>query len=158
MYLRTLLVPVDFSLRSRQALRYSVGLARASGAALHVLHVVPAPSAAHLRLDAVLGRPMPHASEVARAEAERRLAELIEVIPAAGVTLERSIEAGSDAAATIVRVAVELPADLIVIGTHARTGVAEWMLGSVAHRVIGCAPCPVVTLRGDEVHPTHPSL
>jgi nucleotide-binding universal stress UspA family protein len=41
------------------------------------------------------------------------------------------------------------------MGTHARTGMVEWALGSIAHKVQTCAPCPVITLRGDEP-PAHP--
>jgi nucleotide-binding universal stress UspA family protein len=48
----------------------------------------------------------------------------------------------------IVREARKRRADLIVIGTHGRTGVARFFLGSVAARVTATAPCPVLTVRG----------
>ena len=155
--MKTLLVPIDFSLRSRQALRYAVELARGREASIVVLHVLPPPSSLQLHVDAYLGRPMPRLSEEARLEAETRLGALIGSVETEGVAVDRAVEPG-EPAATIVRMAVELGCDLIVIGTHARIGMKEWVLGSIAHRVITCAPCPVVTLRGDEPHAPHVPL
>ena len=149
MFIRHILVATDFSDRSRAALRYAVGLARELGAGIDVLHVIAPPRKSELIMDAYLGRPMPRVDPGLVAEAERRLERFVHEVPHEGVKLGRLVEPG-DPAATIVRMATELPADLIVIGTHARTGVAELMLGSVAHRVITVASCPVVTLRGDE--------
>ena len=48
----------------------------------------------------------------------------------------------------IARAAKSKKADLIVIGTHGRTGLAKFFLGSVASRVVAAAPCPVLTVRG----------
>jgi nucleotide-binding universal stress UspA family protein len=55
------------------------------------------------------------------------------------------VEVG-DPAATVVRLAAELPADLVVVATRGHRGAAELLLGSVAHRIITTARCPVVTL------------
>jgi nucleotide-binding universal stress UspA family protein len=82
------------------------------------------------------------------ATAERRLRSLAGQ-PRGGVRLRTMVEFGV-VADVIVRVAGELPSDLIVMATHARTGAAELVLGSVAHRIVVRAPCPVVTLRGEE--------
>jgi nucleotide-binding universal stress UspA family protein len=54
------------------------------------------------------------------------------------------------AAATIVDYAAEAAIDVIVIGTHGRSGVARFFLGSVAERVVRTAPCPVLTVRHPE--------
>lgn len=149
MFIRHVLVATDFSERSQAALHYAVGLARALSADLDFLHVVPAPPKSEMVIDAYLGRALPAVSEDIIAEAYRSLDKLLSRVPHDGVRVKRLVEPG-DAAATIVRMASELPSDLIVIGTHARIGLVEMVLGSVAHRVVTCAPCPVVTLRGDE--------
>ncbi len=52
------------------------------------------------------------------------------------------------AAEQIVRAAKSVHADVIVMGTHGRTGLAKAVLGSIAGRVIATAPCPVLTVRG----------
>ena len=148
MRLRRLLVPADFTWRSRSALTYAVAIAGPS-ASIDVLHVAPAPSVARVVLDAYLDWPLPSPSAAARAHAEEQLDLFLSSSGSLRTRLRGMVEFG-DPAATIVRVAVERRANLIVIGTHARTGLAEALLGSVAHRVITCAPCPVLTLRGVE--------
>jgi nucleotide-binding universal stress UspA family protein len=149
MPIRHILVATDFSDRANVALRYAIDLARVVGAEVDLLHVVTPPRRAALVIDAHLGRPMPQVDGEVVEHAERSLRDLIASTPHQGVTLRRLVEPG-DPAATTVRMATELPSDLIVIGTHGRIGVSELVLGSVAHRVVTCAPCPVVTLRGDE--------
>jgi hypothetical protein len=52
-----------------------------------------------------------------------------------------------DPASAILRVTQELPADLIVMGTHGRTGLGRLLMGSVAEQVVRKAPCPVVTVK-----------
>jgi nucleotide-binding universal stress UspA family protein len=103
----------------------------------------------HVAVDAYLGLPLPSTSLEARLEAEQRLASFAAALGAGAGEAAILIESG-DAAATIARIAAELPAQLIVIGTRAHIGLGELLLGSVAHRLMTCAPCPVVTLRGDE--------
>jgi len=147
MFIRHILVATDFSPRSRAALRYAVGLARALSAQLDLIHVLPAPPRSEMVVDAYLERSFP--GVVGVPEAEHRLRDLIACVPHEGMRVNTLVEAG-DPAATIVRMATELPSDLIAMGTHARTGLSELVLGSVAHRVITCAPCPVLVLRGDE--------
>jgi nucleotide-binding universal stress UspA family protein len=148
--MRTILVPVDFTLRSRQAVRYAQSIARASGAELVLLHVLPAPGTMHLAVDAYLGLPIPRTSLELQLATEHRLARFAAALVESSGSSRCLVESGSPAA-TIVRVASELAADLVVIGTRAHRGVAGLVLGSVAHEVMTCAPCPVVTLRGDEV-------
>lgn len=144
--MRRILVPVDFSPRSRRALDYARRIAAHTGAALDVLHVVPGPSQAQAALDGYLGRPLPHASPAAL-EAARAALERFVAAAAPRVDERLLVEAG-DAAAVIVRTAVQLGSELVVIGTRGHRGIAEVLRGSVAHKVITCAPCPVTTLRG----------
>jgi nucleotide-binding universal stress UspA family protein len=150
MFIRRVLVPVAFSPRARAALDYGCRLAELTDATVDALHVVPPPNAARVALDAYLGRPIPHASTLDVLLAHERLHDLMGACERRGIVPVLHVEAG-DVAATIVRVAVELPADVVVMTTRGPGGVAERLLGTVAHRVITCAPCPVVTLAGDAV-------
>jgi nucleotide-binding universal stress UspA family protein len=149
MNLQRILIPVDFSIRARVALRYAVDLARSTGAAIDVLHVLPAPPSLMVAVDAYLGLPMPHAPSTAREQADAQLSTLISSIDCAGISVHVLVEEG-DPAATIVQIASEGPYDLIVLGTHGRIGLADLMRGSVAKRLITCAPCPVVTMRATD--------
>jgi nucleotide-binding universal stress UspA family protein len=130
MFLHRILVPTDFSWRSRRALAWALE-ACDRRSIIDVVHAAP------------LARPW-RPGDDGDAEEQLRL-----FVAQSHGRAEPLLEHG-DPATIIVRTAVERGADLIVIGTHARTGVAETLLGSVAHQVITCAPCPVVTLRGNE--------
>jgi nucleotide-binding universal stress UspA family protein len=149
MRIQRILVPTDFSSRARLALRHAIELAQEPAAAIDVVHVLAPPSSVYVAVDAYLGLRLPQVPDAVRAQADEQLSLLVSSLPAGRAQIERLIEVG-DPAAVIVRLAVERRADLIVIGTRARQGLAEALLGSVAHRVIGCAPCPVLTLRGSE--------
>ena len=108
----------------------------------------------------VLAPPMPIAGEgyippnvyedleaSAQRYAEKRLATLKDKAKTAGVRASTVIREGV-ADEQIVRAARAKKADVIVIGTHGRTGLAKLFLGSVASRVVTAAPCPVLTVRG----------
>jgi nucleotide-binding universal stress UspA family protein len=136
--LHTLLHPTDFSDRSEFGFGLACSLARDYGARLVVLHVASAPTV-------VYGEGIvPPDPEDFLAEAKESLDQI--EAPAEGVQLERRLEEG-DPAAEIVRVAKEIGADLIVMGTHGRTGLGRLLMGSVAERVLRQAPCPVLTVR-----------
>jgi nucleotide-binding universal stress UspA family protein len=150
MQVTRMLVPVDFSARSRAALRYAVEMARTTCAEIEVLHVVHPPNALHVAFDAYVGRPLPHASAVEVADAREQMDNLVSSVDHEGVSVHQRVEAG-DPAATIARIAAEGAHDLILLGTHGRIGLAELVYGSVAKRLITCAPCPVVTLRAAPV-------
>jgi universal stress protein A len=150
MLLKRILVPVDFSGRSHAALVFAVGLAREHRAEIDVVHVLPGPSGLAVVVDAYSGRPMPHLSAGERVDASERMASLLASVEHEGVTLHQKIEQG-DPAATIVRLASEDGDDLIVLGTHGRVGLVDLIMGSVAKRLLSCAPCPMVTLRDPEV-------
>jgi universal stress protein A len=148
---RKILVPVDFSPRSRAAVSYAVDLARVTHADVDVLHVVPPPSRTVLRAEAVIGVALSHASPEAYAHAEEQLEALISTVEHAGCGVRARVEEG-DPAATTVQIATDDGHDLVVMGTHGRTGLAGVVLGSVAQSVINCAPCPVLTFRGRDPH------
>lgn len=83
-----------------------------------------------------------------RAAALRHLERLAARAKRAGVRVSRRLVEGAPVAEQIVRAARALRADVIVMGTHGRTGVARAVLGSVASRVVATASCPVLTVRG----------
>lgn len=158
-----LLVPTDFSDPARHALQYALKEATLHQARVTLLHVLPprtttevyylshAPEPPPLgSLDAVGGletQVPPDPAAVLRDFNEETLARLRELIPDSfHGTVEAEIATGH-AADTIVRVAQERNADLIVMGTRGRTGLQHVVLGSVAERVVRLAPCPVLTVR-----------
>ena len=136
--IHTVLHPTDFSDRSRNALLLACALANDYGARLIVLHVAwTAPL--------VSGEGMlPTDPDLIRRAAMEELERL--EVPAAGGAFVRRFEEG-DAVAAILRVAQEVPADLIVMGTHGRTGLGRLLMGSVAEQVVRKAPCPVLTVK-----------
>jgi nucleotide-binding universal stress UspA family protein len=120
--MQTVLFATDFSEASEPAGRVAVEIARSFGARLCVVHVVP---------------PVTDASVAAeRVAATAR---------ALGVKVDTVLLSGR-AAAELVAYARDKRADLIVIGTHGRTGVSRVLLGSVAEHVVRAAPCPVLTV------------
>lgn len=139
------LVPVDYSERSRAALRYAIELARPIGAQLDVLHVIPPVSRTRLRTDALFGRPLTRVPEEELEAARAKLRAFVAEVPHEGCELRTIVETG-DPAATVVQLASEQPYALVVIATHGRRGLSEVLLGSVAHALLGTAPCPVLTL------------
>jgi nucleotide-binding universal stress UspA family protein len=143
--LNRILVPVDFSEFSRHALRYGCALAEKFGAELHLLHVVepyypPVPEAGFM-----LGERDEYLSAL-KAAAERELTGLPGASQAQGIRMVRSVVAGPPFV-EIVRYAREHAMDLIVVGSHGRSGLAHVLMGSVAERVVRKAGCPVLTVR-----------
>lgn len=143
---KVLLVPTDFSEHSRKGLWMARDVAQACGARLVLLHVVvealPAllPDVAGFRYD-----------DIIQTLGKRALENLPEFFPEAergGVPVEFRTEFGLPHA-EIARVAEELPADLVVITTHGRTGALHLLIGSVAEKVIRRCPCPVLVVRND---------
>jgi nucleotide-binding universal stress UspA family protein len=132
--IRRILYPTDFTPFSAQAYFHAVTLAEAHGAALTILHVLvpshPAPEAA--------GDPDP------RAYWKRRLEEVRPADPRVPV---QHLLLDGDPAAAIVEHACTAGTDLIVMGTHGRTGLERLLLGSVAEKVIREAPCSVLVVK-----------
>lgn len=139
---KTIVVPTDFSPASERAIMHARELAERFGASVLLLHVVEDPYAAAAWSEAFLA--MPDIREPLRQEALKRLEEAASAFAGLPTTMEAVV---GTPAATIVKAAADRSADLIVMGTHGRSGVAHLLLGSVAERVIRLAPCPVLTVR-----------
>ncbi len=139
--IKTIVHPTDFSERSAPAFQTACSLARDYGARLILMHVTTVPDLAYSGYGAP-GAPL--LVEEYLGEARQQLERLhpAEAVPA----VERWLEEG-DPAREIIRVAGEAHADLIVMGTHGRTGLLDRLMGSVAEQVVRRAPCPVVTVK-----------
>ncbi len=144
-----ILVPVDFSDCSLNALEYAALVARRTKASLRVLHVL---EPVCYGLDFTLS----HASqrEAARARMTERLADLVAALQGGGVTAEQELRGGlpSD---SILEAAEGAKADLIVMGTHGRRGLSHAFWGSVAESVLRKSARPVLAVRSPQFHPGH---
>lgn len=137
-----ILVPVDFSDGSTVAARYALSLARSLGAELHFLHIYGVPV-----ISAPDGGFMMPPEMVARvaSDAQDGLKEFVESLPLDGVEWKRVVADGA-AHQEIVRRAGEGGYDIIVMGTHGRTGLKHFLIGSTAERVVRLSPVPVLTV------------
>lgn len=138
--IRLILVPVDFSAHSQQALEFAIGLARRLNAKLRLFHAWHLP----IGVDYDLSLPGDLLPAVRNAAATR-LEEVVGKATAEGVEATGEIAEGP-AARAIADEAKRTGADLIVMGTHGRTGITHALLGSVAERTLRLAPCSVLTV------------
>jgi nucleotide-binding universal stress UspA family protein len=137
--------PIDFSDPSREALRVAVDLCAAFGAELTLFHSYQLP-----------GYTLPEGSVVASPkmlqeladQAEAHLQEWKKIAEGMGAKAVRTAKSVGEPASEIVAFAQEAHQDLMVVGTHGRTGLRHALLGSTAERVVRRAGCPVLT-----VHP-----
>jgi nucleotide-binding universal stress UspA family protein len=154
MEIRRILCPCDFSNYSARALRQARRIAERHGATVTVLHVIPStvPASGFGALtNPALLYPEVH---------ERTLSALRRFVERAGpAVLPADVEVREGAPAReIVKRASELPADLLVIGTHGRGGFEKWVLGSVTERVLRKARCAVLTVPARGPLPAGPAL
>lgn len=133
-----ILCPVEIESQATKAIALARRLAIVSGGCVYLLHVAHIP---HEDMDVPLPIGLnPRWEQETRAELERLGNELLR-----GVRHEIVVHSGI-APMEILRAASDLQADVIVMATHARTGLSHLLLGSVTERVIREAPCPVMTI------------
>lgn len=144
--------PIDFSSTSERAADYAVRLARQLGAAVHFVHAWETPAYA-LPDGAVLFGP----EVVARitTELQKQMDACIARHAQIDVAVKGHLVQGTPAR-EIVRMSGELGAELIVMGTHGRTGIAHLVLGSVAERVVRTSVVPVLTIPPDRTSALRP--
>jgi nucleotide-binding universal stress UspA family protein len=143
---RNILVATDFSSASRPAFRRAMELALSNEAALWIVHVAAAPGP--ISPDGyVLPRVYEEMELAIRTDAQKRLRVMLARARKVGVRGRALLLKGVPHEA-IVRAARAHRADMIVLGTHGRTGIARFFVGSVAARVVAAAACPVLTVRG----------
>jgi nucleotide-binding universal stress UspA family protein len=140
---RTILVPTDFSEHAEAALAYAAGLAGPLDATIHLLHVIALTATGMPELGVVYSSMDVEAATLA---AQRKLDELAARYRDRVALGPTRVEIG-DARLAIDQVAELLGADLIVMGTHGRSGLRRMLMGSVAESVVRTAPCPVLSVR-----------
>jgi nucleotide-binding universal stress UspA family protein len=139
-----ILVPVDFSETSTRALDYAIELAKLLNAKITVLHAYEFPIVGFP--DGALMASGEVAAKLANA-AQAGLDKMVSDRAERGVPLEKLLREDTPWRA-VNHVADEMDADLIIIGTHGRTGLARALLGSVAENVIRTATRPVLSIHG----------
>ena len=144
--IRRILCPVDYSRFSRHALDQAVALARETGAEILAMHAC---AVAPVTEVVTVGAPIPlepaRFSPAYRQTLVRELHDFTTEVEAGGLVIATSV-VERDPVAAIVETAERWSADLIVMGTHGRSGFERLLLGSVAERVLRKAPCPVLTV------------
>lgn len=138
-----ILVPLDFSEHADPVLEWALHLAEEHRAAVVLLHVYHLPVEFQQLEGAYL--PADFWTNV-KEEAEQQLERYAERAKARGTAVETVVREGYPAT-VIVDEVDNLDADLVVIGTHGRTGLKHLLLGSIAERVVQQAPCPVLTVK-----------
>lgn len=144
--IRRVLHPTDFSRASAAAFARAVETARSNRAELLLVHVI-VPTYLPIGDGYISPNVYAEMEASARAYAQKHLAALVAKAKKAGVRAKGLLMEGPPYE-RIAQAARRKRADLVVIGTHGRTGFAKLFLGSVASRVLAIAPCPVLTVRG----------
>jgi universal stress protein A len=141
MYAQKIVFPTDFSEASKHALGWATSLCRDTGATLIIIHVEEPPMAYG-------GGELYYGVDGTDREALRRaLAEVKPLDPA--VPCVHKLLVG-DPAEAVVQTAATEGADLIVMGTHGRSGISRLLMGSVAEAVVRKSKCPVLSVRQPE--------
>jgi nucleotide-binding universal stress UspA family protein len=142
--IRRILCPIDFSDYSRRALDHAIAIARWYESTVTVLHVFSPVPVAVYGPGPVVFDPI----TLIPADRDQLLANIrafIEAESAPGITTEALVREGNTAA-EILNQATSMNADLLVIGTHGRSGFERLLLGSVAEKVLRKARCPVLVV------------
>lgn len=145
--IKNILCPVDYSVYSEMALKYAIEFAEKYRARLYLIHVLD------IRVYDINEPDLYNVNivdEETIAKLRERLLRCVTEDTKGKIPVEAIIIQGVPFA-EIIRVSKELKIDLIVLGTHGRTGISHAIMGSVAEKVVRKAPCPVLTIR----HPEH---
>lgn len=148
---RTILVPHDFSSSANHAAAIARDEAKAHGSKLLLLHVIQLPT--QMEAETVI-MPMPDAAPIklrdyAVNQGEAHLTDLVQRLAKDGVEATSFLRLGN-AVDEILTFANENAVDLIVMGTHGRSGIEHLLVGSVTERVVRASKCPVLTIRHPE--------
>ena len=143
----TILLPTDGSESSKKAMAYALYLAKQCSAKVVGLHVTGHRWERRKERGSIGEEPdvVQKIRREEEAEEGRILQEIVDGAAQIGVAVETRTATGSPSE-EIVRLAKERLVDLIIMGTHGRTGISHFFLGSVAEKVVRWAPCPVLTV------------
>lgn len=148
--IKRILAPTDFDDCSIPTVRYAAELAEKFGSELILMNVIQ--DLALALPDAVMPTPVPAPVITQLIEAAKTgLANLVASENLGRLKPRMEVRVGSPAG-EIVAAAHDLKADLLCIGTHGRGGLAHFLLGSVAEKIVRQAPCPVLTIRPQTAH------
>jgi nucleotide-binding universal stress UspA family protein len=144
--IHSILVATDFSAASEVATSYAFRLARILGASVYLIHVVPESDVQIMR--ALRGHLQTQIDpdtlvQAYYTDADKRLSQLVETAQAAELVQERLVVTGQPAS-EIISWAAAKNVQLIIVGTHGRSGLNRVMMGSVAEHVLRLAACPVL--------------
>lgn len=142
--IKRILVPVDFSEHSQNAVRYAVGFAKQFRADLILVHIVE-----QMVYPGDWMYPPLAVSDFATEKREQITERLKQLGSEAGVKAKSIVRLGR-AWQEVTEIAKEEKADLLVIATHGYTGLKHVLLGSVAEKIVRHAHCPVLTVRSEE--------
>lgn len=144
--IRTILVPVDFSVHAEHALDWAIRFAKVFDARIHLLHSYPV----NVGSVSPYGPALPSEYTLAlRQAAEEKISEWADKITAKDIAVETELSQIFPSE-IITQVAEKVDADLIAMGTRGLTGLKHILLGSVAERTLRAAPCPVMTIRRED--------
>lgn len=148
--IKNVLVATDFSAPSETALNYARAMARSFGAQLHVLHIF---EPLWITSADVVGGGVALATMIQGLEdtARKQLEEAVTEADRRELKAVAAMVTSESPAREIANYANEHQVDLLVIGTHGRSGISRMLIGSVAEKVVRLAPCPVLTVH----HPEH---
>jgi universal stress protein A len=149
--LKKILVPVDFSKQSRKAMEYGLSFARQFNAEVLLLHVLEFAPAA-MPVSPASPMPIIHDAMTQTAWRESAAKQLAEWRNESGtpIAVKASVRDAVSAHAEIVKAAEEENVDLIILGTQGHTGLARFLIGSTAEKVVRHASCPVLVVRERE--------
>ena len=141
-----ILLPTDGSTGTAHVALQAIDLAEQYGATIHGLHVVDTDTTSILS-------DIGSSDEVLKRRGEQAVSVVEKMAESHDVTVETEVIEG-DPAESILEYAEEIDADVIVAGTHGRSGVRRHLLGSVAERLVRHADCPVLTVQLPETNVT----
>jgi len=141
---KVIVSPIDFSVHADDALKTAADLASRFGSELCLVHVVPA--LPRLPFGVSIFKEADY-EQALHADAEKKLAQLVDEISQGGITAKYEVGTANDTAMEILRVAEHHHADLIVIATHGMTGWRQLAFGSVTEKVVRLGKLPVLVLR-----------
>ncbi|SFR41659.1 universal stress protein [Halogeometricum limi] len=135
-----ILVPTDGSQATDRAVEHAVDLAKQYGASIHALYVVDSGAYASLEAGADI------VLEALEDEGKQAVDHIVEAAEREGVDVTASVQTGT-AYQTILDYADEEDCDVVVMGTHGRSGLNRYLLGSVTEKVVRSSDVPVLTVR-----------
>lgn len=146
MRLKKILLPTDLSASSISAFKYAKSLAEKYNATIYVLHILEnIPILAIHALDLTLERLEENLLENAKKQLEKIVKENLKTKNKVQTFIRKGIVADE-----IIKFADEKKVDLIVMGTHGRTGIEYTLLGSIAEKIVRKAKCPVLTVKPEK--------